>query len=56
VKSLLRRLLFFNLQTKGMLKKFSEAEMLEIAREIHARGEIRRASRSDLASGEAMRS
>ena len=45
---------FFNLETRGMLKKLDEAEMLELAREIHARGEIRRARLAASAPGEAL--
>ena len=48
-KSLVARFLFFSFQTKGRLEKLSEAEMLELASEIHARGERRRALREPTA-------
>ncbi|MGE4607750.1 MAG: radical SAM protein [Myxococcota bacterium] len=45
IKPLVKRFVFFSLETKGLLKKLSETEMLEIAGDIHARGEQRRALR-----------
>jgi len=47
VKPMVARFRFFNLETEGLLKKLSEAEMLEIARDVHARGETRRALREE---------
>ena len=49
LKSLISRFVFFSLQTKNLLKKYSEREMLEIARDIHARGDHRRALREETA-------
>jgi MoaA/NifB/PqqE/SkfB family radical SAM enzyme len=48
-RSLISRFLFFNFQTGGRLEKLSEAEMFELAGEIHARGEERRALREPAA-------
>ena len=42
LKPLLRRFLFFNTETHQMLKKHSEEEIREIARDVHARHERRR--------------
>jgi MoaA/NifB/PqqE/SkfB family radical SAM enzyme len=42
--ALLTRFRFFNVESEGRLNKLSETEMIEIAREIHGRGEVRRAS------------
>jgi MoaA/NifB/PqqE/SkfB family radical SAM enzyme len=42
LRALLTRFRFFNLETTGLLEKHSQSEMLEIAREIHGRGERRR--------------
>jgi MoaA/NifB/PqqE/SkfB family radical SAM enzyme len=49
-RSLVARFLLFNFKTKRLLKKLSEMEMLELAREIHARGEQRRALREPTAN------